>query len=77
MKLKPIETAPKDGTLITLYDATWYTGPYDTSSKYKMGKWNTKWTGEDDWSLENLSGSAGRRGYYPTHWCELPEAPSE
>lgn len=71
MKWQPIESAPKDGTVLILY----------SSQGMEMGSWKkdenyrdqpAKWFSEegDDWST----------GYYycpmdPTHWMPLPAPP--
>ena len=77
MNLKPIETAPKDGTWILLiggYDVD--AGDYfhmpavvafwEPMSKYSDGAWRyCFWEG--DWRSEYCN---------PTHWMPLPEPPT-
>jgi hypothetical protein len=64
---KPIETAPRDGTLILLYGRT-----HDE-------KWNVcSWFMEEDAEGNEVTGWYNWDWEYyepPTHWMELPEAP--
>ena len=78
---QPIETAPKDGTWILLYDPTAssliYTGCWDS-------KFDSKWVEEKDdfdyigaWTSYQV-GSFGYEEYAtlsPTHWMLLPKPP--
>lgn len=57
----PIETAPKDGTLLLF--AAEFDGPGDW--RIKMGYWSDDW---NDWSLWGAS-------WKPTRWQPLPPAP--
>ena len=72
MKLKPIETAPRDGTSILVFGGTVnselgdWEGTKNTGCvvMYNQGKWDVFYT--EYYSLD-IEG--------PTHWCELPEVP--
>jgi hypothetical protein len=74
MKWEPIETAPKDGTSILVFDGSvrktkWYT-------HYMNGKPNPYRAPE--WEQDEMYGGFG--GYQgplrPTHWMPLPEPPN-
>ena len=58
---QPIETAPKDGTVIQLFDPD----HFKESSGQFMGNYDEGWYSEHyDWILN------------PTHWMPLPEPPA-
>lgn len=71
---QPIETAPKDGTQILLFDpsGTWDPDLASFSPRVAVGAWKDFPNGHGEW-----------RGYYsglsaveePTHWMPLPEPP--
>ena len=58
---QPIETAPRDGTVVLAYDPNWYRYPHPM--EYRDGAW----------SLWFHDVGAMR----PTHWMPLPEPPGE
>jgi hypothetical protein len=62
---KPIETAPKDGTIILI-------SPRPGLAKYlgtvRIGKWAER---NGRWSFGEVAG----RNVDPTHWQPLPEPP--
>lgn len=62
---KPIETAPKDGTPILVYDPNPWLDPYSVITV----SWDTQ---RKCWS--EITGELYAI-YYPTHWMELPEKP--
>lgn len=57
---QPIETAPRDGTIILAYD-----GCSVQSITWREDRWVTDW--DHDPTYED--------GGSPTHWMPLPEAP--
>ena len=59
---QPIETAPKDGTQILLWERQ-SRGPF-------MGWWHDGWP-----SLESYWTDEAETEPDPTHWMELPERP--
>jgi len=75
---QPIETAPKDGTMVSLYGicageingiAPEPTGPH-------TGAWcggKSDYAGDDWWSLDE--GECYAIWCKPTHWMPLPEPP--
>lgn len=63
---QPIETAPKDGTRILIYDPTHYRDPIITIAEYRCGGW----LGEDGGVYDCCSSE-----YEPTHWMPLPLPP--
>jgi hypothetical protein len=74
MEWQPIETAPKDGTAVLVYPATWGSKPAS------IAKWNEDkyaknprpfWERDDDLGKVSIS-----RGKPPTHWMPLPAPPS-
>ena len=74
MKLKPIETAPKDGTAILLYmEGGFIEGYYCVETASYMP--------QEPWITHTLSshgcGCCARADKYPTHWCELPKLESD
>ena len=75
---QPIETAPKDGTLLLLYSNTEY------YKEVVFGSWRCDnsdyeesepmWldTSYDDWSI-----GLNSCPLYPTHWMPVPEPPND
>jgi hypothetical protein len=70
---QPIDTSPKDGTVILVYPPTW------KDRTCSMAKWDTDqyatrprpyWHRLDDMNRTTIS-----RNNPPTHWMPLPEAP--
>lgn len=61
MSWKPIETAPKDGTEILLYEP----GP----AYVQMGYWV-----RDGWLMVDAQ-CGGESSATPTHWLPIPEPP--
>lgn len=60
----PIETAPKDGSTILVFDGL------DITTVY----WKSGW---DQWWLVSAGGGAEDCELYgPTHWMPLPEPPA-
>jgi hypothetical protein len=59
---QPIDTAPKDGTKILIYDGVWIT----------VSRWlNDDWV--VSWNNENLC----QGGDFVLHWMPLPAPPQE
>lgn len=65
---EPIETAPKDGRKIDLYDAARKRRAPDCYWHKKRGQWNCRWDDGDGYS-------ALRIPFNPTHWQPLPARP--
>ena len=61
MEWKPIDTAPKDGTKILMFDG----------ETMQIVDWDKL----DYWGTSDC-GSGWRDEWYPTHWMPLPEAPN-
>lgn len=70
---QPIETAPKDGTYVLVYPATW------NNLSCSMARYNDDacakkpipyWDRVDSFGLVTVS-----RDNLPTHWMSLPEPP--
>ena len=59
---QPIETAPKDGTAVLVYD-----GKITTAEWYGLGGY---------WSLCRVGAWAEDSETDPTHWMPLPDPPS-
>jgi hypothetical protein len=71
MAWQPIKTAPKDGTLILIYDPT--VRPYwPHSLSVDVVCWDDVWEGGNTW---RSSGYTDYANTYPaaTHWMPLPE----
>ena len=64
---KPIDTAPKDGTYVLVYNNDGYV--YDAN--YDGGKW--RFASADQHGCGCCSGDYDR----PTHWMPLPDKPEE
>lgn len=70
MKLKPIETAPKDGTIVIIFGGNAYgevgLDMYNAGcvAEYTYGTWHAVYVDQYSVRIDN-----------PTHWCELPEVP--
>lgn len=71
---KPIETAPKDQTCVLLW-----VGKENTESGMIIAFWGDEdadnfdpahWWFEEEWHGNTIGGA-------PTHWCSLPDAPSD
>lgn len=69
---RPIETAPKDGSLIDLW-----CGDYE---RVADAKWDTKRRAWVEWGIDGFDCMEWVRlpDYYkPTHWMPLPEPPTD
>lgn len=69
---RPIETAPKDGTLILLYVSGQFLG-FGRSVNYVVG-----WMRAGDWVCDPRDDTFGDPDTVhptPTHWMPLPEPP--
>jgi len=73
MEWQPIETAPKDGTSIILYEPN--------RKKVQIGKWdNDRWAKKPRpyWAMvSGYSDKTYERMFPPTHWQPLPPSPTE
>lgn len=68
MKWQPIETAPKDGTLILA--TGWKGGKVNTSRNYVLCQYNK--------SCEGFFNFSEWLGYgFLTHWMPLPDSPED
>jgi len=66
---RPIETAPKDGTVIDLWDGKYMHRV--TNVRWGHQRWQDgKPVGEKEWGLITHDGK-------PTHWMPLPQSPIE
>lgn len=63
MKWQPIETAPKDGTIVLVYAKE--------TQEYAIVFWNRYYREWNQRSMEEEELES------PTHWMPLPEAPEE
>lgn len=76
MKWLPIETAPKDGTIVLLYRPSaikWMRvapGSYDDERVHSAPR--PKWD-----CLYKIASVRDMREHQPTHWMPLPEPPTE
>ena len=67
MEWQPIETAPKDGSVIIV----WYFSPLFARWCY-VGKGEKKgWASQDYWLSDDFE------EYKPTHWMPLPQPPTK
>lgn len=62
---KPIETAPRDGTVIDIWAVIPGT---DYSDRHENVHWDRAWINYGDWNISN-------DGWEATHWMPLPPAP--
>ena len=66
MNWQPIETAPKDGTKIDLWDAAY-------GCRVVNAKWDNHYsTGDKSWGRNSVDGPFC---YEPTHWMPIPQPP--
>lgn len=71
MEWQPIETAPKDGTELILFD-----------EMVCIGSWRNDWNFQDEpkqWfdnTFDDYSCGYGSTPLKPTHWMPLPEPPT-
>lgn len=72
MKWRPIETAPKDGTLILLSG-----GELKRAYIGKRGRTETINGYDEFWWAEDYNSTYGCRKVHPTHWMPLPEPPED
>ena len=71
--LRPIETAPKDGTYVLLFGPSGY---FTTPLRCDVARWDAEYRPRDPWvtySNECFSSS----GQPPTHWMPLPTISEE
>ena len=72
MQWQPIDTAPKDGTLILVYPGLW-TGKTCSIARFNGDEYSNKprpyWSRDDAYGRINVS-----RDKPPTHWMPLPPA---
>jgi len=64
---RPIETAPKDGTFLLLFD------PHNDRT-ITVGFWSTQGLGPEWARWVSIPGAFGRK---PTHWLPLPPPPRD
>lgn len=73
MEWQPIETAPKDGTAVLVYPATW-NGRSAAIAIFNLDKYAKKplpyWARDDDMGRVTCS-----RKNPPSHWMPLPDPP--
>ena len=78
---QPIETAPRDGTEILIWKATWDFAP---KAKWDLvdgdDGWFGAWVFSETLCLGESEGLLGwnediEYGSMPTHWCPLPKPP--
>ncbi len=75
-KWQPIETAPKDGTMILIYEGerSWMGAP---SGRIQVAKWlDGEWGSPASWCVQLTN--AGNDRYPATgvsHWMPLPDPP--
>lgn len=73
---QPIETAPKDETLILLFGKERYGECYDLDEVViQIGYWSTWHSGQ--WRLELFGPNEDTLWFIPTHWMPLPPPPSD
>lgn len=66
---QPIETAPKDGTIILGYD--------DSGVVAAMRFVVPMYGGHPEWELAELSWPNDSMSAYPTHWMPMPPPPQQ
>lgn len=75
MKWQPISTAPKDGSTVMVYPATW-NGQTASMARWEMDEHAKNprpyWRRGDDMGRVSYS-----RGTSPTHWMPLPAPPTD
>lgn len=75
MTWQPIETAPKDGSLILLYRPDAYDWGKVTPGKWEAQQYSKK--PQPYWDIWLKIGSTREsRAWVPTHWMPLPEPPA-
>lgn len=68
-ELKPIETAPKDGTWILLFGPSGYK---TTPLRCEVGRWYPEARPHNPWQTHS-NDAFNDGGDEPTHWMELPQ----
>jgi len=68
-KLRPIETAPKDGRYILLFADSGYT---TTPFRCQVCRWYPEYRPRDPW-VTHSNDCFSDGGTEPTHWMPLPE----
>ena len=66
---RPIETAPKDGSVLLLWDGE--AQDMGWMSNCHIGFWSEPIDAPGDW----IDGMGRREEFYPTHWRPLPSPP--
>jgi len=75
---RPIESAPKDGTVFAAASTSRYGELYDSASRKPYVAW---WApggdfSEPGWAREVFNGRTSNHVAYPTHWMPLPTPPT-
>ena len=70
MKLKPISTAPRDGTYILLFGDSGYT---TTPLRCEVGHYDPEYRSHNPWQTHSDDAFTDG-GELPTHWLPLPES---
>lgn len=66
---QPIETAPRDGTAILIFEPPRQSVQYEVHAVIQVAKWNVR----GSWWVE--AHGEGYETYEPTHWMPLPLPP--
>ena len=71
MQWQPIETAPKDGTVIFI----WYGHRLNRHAAFDDCIKKAQWLeGIEEWRIESVGGN---QPYFPLYWMPLPEPPTK
>jgi hypothetical protein len=80
---QPIETAPRDGTIILLAGGTWGDEDLEEAPRVMAARWyeHQRWRSDPVWGCWNVCCAEGGCSIFPysdpTHWMPLPEPPHE
>lgn len=75
MEWQPIETAPRDGSAVLLYQKK----PHAEVARYESdtNEIEVGFYSEEGWRVFGFHGDESERDFAPTHWMPLPQPPAD
>lgn len=70
-KWRPIETAPRDGTVLLTFNPDLWVGRVIFDARIRMARWSVD---ADTWYIQGVNSTIPLE---PTHWMPLPQPPED